>query len=352
MAVLDDVIGQQMSQYPGAVQFVSLPPPPATLQRYPDEAQSGQPSPMLLERLRQQQRQQTLDQLLNPGGAPSGATISAAPAPAPFGFHGQYQEPPDPNVWRSLGLPEWMHPYYQQIQRASNVLPGVIRTEEAVPRTLFEGMMRPMFRTLFTGTPFASQNALTRRVAGLSPSLPGRTAMGAIADPASKAASTIFEMSGGFPVLKIGDETYGQRGPIPEEILGGRRTLSQIFRDAVFGTEWQKAQRRKDMEDEILNKLRMSREERQALNRRLPTGILEQSGPMGGPVTVQQGPMPDMPHQWYEKKYGGTDYMERYKQKVLREQEKWRAGGKPPPLTTKELLELLGYDPIVRPPRK
>lgn len=221
MALYDDVIAQQTSRYPGNVLEISIPPPASRLERYPGEEESGQRmpiSPRDLMRLRQQfqplppdvpQDVPPMRVVPTPG---SGAMLSRPPAPQPFGFHPMYSEQ-DQSLWQMLGLPERYHPALHRLSQAANLPPQVISTEASIPHQVLSSVLHPLFRLLFTGTPFTQQNAFTRRFPGFSPGLPGRTAMGALADPAASLATTATEME-----------------VAPEKLFGGARTTKNMYK--------------------------------------------------------------------------------------------------------------------------
>lgn len=322
MALYDQVIDQQRSLYPGSnVLEISIPPPQSKLERYPGETEMGVGvSPAILELMRQRQRWSPPPQDVPQDVPPmrvvpipgSGAMLSRPPAPQPFGFHTLAAE--DPN---SALLPAALRPYWRRVQQVANIPPGVISAEASIPHQVLSSVLHPLFRLLFTGTPFSQQNALTRRFPGLSPGLPGRTAMGALADPAASLGTMATEMEVApeklFGGAKFTSQThmgnpkgYSLRGTIPGAVYDALEDL---------GTGTTRRERAiKDLKERMYWKERMDDEEALALQRKLPTQPLggmipEYLGKGGG---TRQGPLLDLPDQWYAQKYGGTDYMDRY----------------------------------------
>lgn len=286
MALYDQVIDQQRSLYPGSnVLEIAIPPPASRLERYPGEEESGQRmpiSPRDLMRLRQQTPWGPEFQPLTPDipqDVPPMRVVpdaSAPPAQMPFGFHPLYNEQ-NQSLWQMLGLPEKYHPYAHGLAQAANFPANVISAEASVPHQVLSSVLHPLFRLLFTGTPFTEQNAFTRRFPGFSPGLPGRTAMGALADPAASLATFATEsevapekLFGGARntrnMYKGNPKGYSLRGTIPGAIY-------DRLEDLATGTTrderaWQGLQER-------INNAERAAEEDQKLRRSgLPTGPL------------------------------------------------------------------------------
>lgn len=326
MALYDDVIAQQTSRYPGNVLEISIPPPASRLERYPGETEMGVGvSPAILELMKQRQRWSPPQDVPLPQDVPPmrvvpDATISRAPAPQPFGFHPLYNEQ-NASLWQMLGLPERYHPALHRLAQAANLPPRIISAQASIPHQVISSVLHPLFRLLFTGTPFSHQNALTRRFPGLSPGLPGRTAMGALADPAASLATVATEgevapekLFGGARhtqnMWQGNPKGWGLQGTIPGAVY-------DTAEDLATGTT-RRERALKDLNEKMYWKDRMDDEEALALRAKLPTQPLGGAIPeLLGPGKTRQGPFADVPPQWYEKNYGGTDYMDRY-EKYLR----------------------------------